>query len=83
MAGALRGRRPRLRTVYKCVRHHSVRKWKHIPCFEVGLSLKGLTHHQNKVYTFALRGLACVTIQCVHYYVVDFFCYTLNVHIVT
>ena len=34
-----------------------------MPCFEVGLS------PQNKAYTFAFHGLACVTIQCVRYYI--------------
>ena len=40
-----------------------------MPCFEVGLSPKGLTQPQNKAYTFAFHGLACVTIQCVRYYI--------------
>ena len=53
----------------RCLRYHSVRR-KYIPCFEVGLSQKGLTQPQNKVYTFAFHGLACVTIQCVRYYTI-------------
>ena len=59
---------PVIRPVPLCVTQYSVRKWKYIPCFEVGLSPKGLIHPKNKVYTFAFHGLACVTIQCVRYY---------------
>ena len=51
----------------------NVRKWKHMPCFEVGLSPKGLTHPQDKVYSFAFHGLACVTIQSVRHYEMDLF----------
>ena len=41
-----------------------------MPCFEVGLSPSGLTQPQNKAYTFAFHGLACITIQCVRYYII-------------
>ena len=53
------------------MRHLSVWKWLYIPCFEVVLSPKGLTQLQNKVYTYAFHGLACVTIQCVLYYTMN------------
>ena len=33
-------------------------------------SIKGLTQPQNKAYTFAFHGLACVTIQCMRYYII-------------
>ena len=36
---------------------------------EIELSPSGLTQPQNKVYTFAFHGLACITIQCVRYYI--------------
>ena len=46
---------PDIRPVRKCVRHHSVRKWKYVMRFEiryffleVGLSPKGLTQSQEK-----------------------------------
>ena len=68
VAWAQRGRRSRHRTVYKYMCYQSVRKRKYIPCFEVGLSPKGLIHPKNKVYTFAFHRLACITIQCVRYY---------------
>ena len=43
---------------------------------EIGLSPKGLTQYQEKciwfqtsLYNFTFHGLACVTIQCVRYYI--------------
>ena len=45
-------------------------KRKYMLCFKVGLSPSGLTQPQNKSYTFAFHGLACVTIQCVRYYII-------------
>ena len=57
-------------TLVYCNFLKEVRKWKYMPCFEVGLSPKGLTQPQNKAYTFAFHGLACVTIQGMHYYII-------------
>ena len=37
--------------------------------YSYALKPVGLTQPQNKVYTFAIHGLACVTIQSVRYYV--------------
>ena len=80
LLGQLRGRRPRYwASTLECMRHHFVRKWKYIMrfektilCFEIGLSPKGLTKSQIKVYTFqtslhtfTFHGLASATIQCV------------------
>ena len=68
MAGTWGAEGPDIWPVRYCLRHHSVRKLKYIPCFEVRLSPKDLTHPQIKVYTFAFHGLTYVTIQCVCYY---------------
>ena len=65
------------------LRLRSVRKWKYIMRFEIryfflwiGLSPKGLTKSQEKsfkfqtsLYTITFHGLACVTMQCICYYV--------------
>ena len=61
MAGAVRARRARHRTVRECVRHHSVRKWKYIMRFEIRY-LRALILENRDLYGISVNkggSLAC------------------------